>query len=44
MACGISSENEYFSKLQEKYAEDSTYVSKLKNIIQKEKLKKIFED
>lgn len=42
--CTVNNETEYFSKLGERYAEDSTYVSKLKNIIKKEKLKSIFED
>jgi uncharacterized FlgJ-related protein len=42
--CNITNEDEYFAKLSEKYAEDTTYVSKLKNIIKNEKLKKIFED
>jgi len=42
--CNITSENEYFAKLGERYAEDSTYVSKLKNIIDKENLKVIFEE
>lgn len=41
---GINSENEYFAVLSERYAEDTTYVSKLKNLINKEKLEKLFED
>lgn len=41
---GIDSENEYFAVLSERYAEDTTYVSKLKNLINKEKLEKLFED
>jgi uncharacterized FlgJ-related protein len=42
--CNVSNESEYFNKLGERYAEDSTYVSKLKHIIKIEKLKNIFED
>jgi len=38
----INSEDEYFTKLSERYAEDSTYVIKLKNIIKKENLKNTF--
>lgn len=44
MLCNVSSESEYFNKLQERYAEDSMYVSKLKTIIEKEKLKALFEE
>lgn len=44
MACNINSEVEYFVKLDEKYAEDTTYISKLKHIIKREKLKSIFEE
>lgn len=43
-ACDIDSEEEYFKKLGEKYAEDPLYVPKLKNIVKKEKLKTMFED
>lgn len=42
--CSIVSEEGYFNKLGERYAEDSVYVFKLKNIIKREKLKSIFED
>jgi uncharacterized FlgJ-related protein len=42
--CNVTNESEYFAKLGERYAEDSTYVSKLKNIIQREKLKNLFEE
>lgn len=42
--CGISSEEDYFNKLSERYAEDTMYVSKLKTIIKAEKLKNIFKD
>jgi hypothetical protein len=42
--CDVSNEEEYFAKLGARYAEDSTYVSKLKNIINSEKLRKIFEE
>jgi hypothetical protein len=37
--CNVTNEDEYFAKLSSRYAEDSTYVSKLKDIIKKEKLK-----
>jgi hypothetical protein len=42
--CNVSSEDGYFRILQEKYAEDSTYVSKLRKIIEKEKLRSLFQD
>jgi hypothetical protein len=42
--CSVTTEEEYFAKLGEKYAEDPLYVSKLKNIIQKQKLKSLFEE
>lgn len=42
--CNISTEDEYFTKLGERYAEDSLYIFKLKKIIQTEKLKSIFEE
>ena len=42
--CEVNSESEYFAKLGARYAEDSTYVSKLKDIIIKENLKSIFEE
>jgi len=42
--CNVTNEDEYFAKLSARYAEDSTYVSKLKDIIKKEKLKSIFEE
>jgi hypothetical protein len=44
MMCNVSNEVEYFAKLDERYAEDTTYINKLKNIIIKENLKNIFED
>lgn len=44
MTCDVTNEVEYFAKLSLKYAEDTTYVTKLKHIIQKENLKKIFEE
>lgn len=44
MTCGINTEDEYFDKLSERYAEDTSYVAKLKNIIKKENLKNIFEE
>jgi hypothetical protein len=39
----IKTEEEYYLYLQESYAEDVSYVSKLKNIVQKEKLKNLFK-
>jgi len=42
--CDINSESQYFAKLGERYAEDTSYVSKLKAIIEKERLKDIFEE
>lgn len=42
--CNVINEEGYFVKLGEKYAEDPLYVSKLKNIIQREKLKSMFEE
>jgi len=40
----VENEDQYFTKLGERYAEDSLYVSKLRNIIKKQKLKNIFEE
>jgi len=42
--CSVSNENEYFAKLSTRYAEDPMYVTRLKAIIEKEKLKTIFEE
>jgi hypothetical protein len=42
--CSVSNENEYFAKLGARYAEDPMYVTRLKAIIEKEKLKTIFEE
>tara|TARA_R110002126_G_scaffold177758_1_gene326707 strand:+ start:755 stop:1333 length:579 start_codon:yes stop_codon:yes gene_type:complete len=42
--CNIDTEDEYFTKLGDKYAEDSTYVSTVKNVIIKQNLKKNFEE
>ena len=42
--CNVSNENEYFAKLGARYAEDPMYITRLKNIIEKEKLKTIFEE
>ena len=42
--CNVSNEAEYFAKLEARYAQDSTYVSILKDIIAKEKLKSLFEE
>lgn len=39
----IKTESEYFDYLRENYAEDSTYVSKLKDIISKQDLKSKFK-
>jgi uncharacterized FlgJ-related protein len=44
MACNISNEVEYFAKLDERYAEDTVYVNKLKHIIEVQNLKAIFQD
>ena len=40
----VNSEEEYYSVLTERYAEDPTYIEKLKDLINREKLKKLFED
>jgi hypothetical protein len=40
----VENEDQYFTKLGERYAEDSLYVPKLRNIIKKQKLKNIFEE
>ena len=42
--CSVSNEDEYFTKLGERYAEDPMYVSKLKGMIKTNKLKSIFEN
>jgi len=42
--CNITNADEYYTKLGERYAEDPEYVGKLKSIVNKEGLKKIFED
>jgi hypothetical protein len=42
--CSVSNENEYFAKLGARYAEDPMYVTRLKAIIEKEKLKTVFEE
>jgi uncharacterized FlgJ-related protein len=42
--CSVSSEEQYFNKLGERYAEDTMYVAKLKKMIESKKLKVIFED
>jgi flagellum-specific peptidoglycan hydrolase FlgJ len=44
MMCNVNNEVEYFTKLDERYAEDTTYISKLKHIIEAQKLKDIFLD
>lgn len=38
----IKTEQEYFTYLSQSYAEDSSYVTKLKSIIKKEKIKNLF--
>lgn len=42
--CDVTTEEQYFQKLGERYAEDVDYVSKLKDLINKQKLKNIFEE
>ena len=42
--CNVSNEEQYFAKLDERYAEDPMYVSKLKKMIKDKKLKSLFED
>jgi uncharacterized FlgJ-related protein len=44
MMCNVSNEVEYFAKLDERYAEDTIYVNKLKHIIEVQNLKAIFQD
>ena len=44
MMCNVANEVEYFTKLDERYAEDTTYISKLKHIIEAQNLKEIFQD
>lgn len=41
---GIKTEDQYFQYLSQSYAEDTTYIGKLKSIIQKENLKSLFEN
>jgi hypothetical protein len=40
---GIKSEADYFQYLGASYAEDTQYVSKLKNMVDKESLRKLFD-
>lgn len=40
----VTNEDEYYKILSERYAEDTAYIVKLKNLIAKEKLKMLFED
>ena len=40
---GIKTEEEYFRYLNASYAEDPNYVSKVKSVIKKEKLRELFE-
>lgn len=42
--CEVQTESEYFDKLRDRYAEDSTYVSSLINMINKQDLKKYFKE
>lgn len=42
--CDVNNEEEYYQRLQERYAEDPQYSLKLKNIIEKEHLKQLFEN
>jgi hypothetical protein len=42
--CEISTEEQYLHKLSAKYAEDTSYIIKLKKVIDNEKLKCLFED
>jgi hypothetical protein len=42
--CNVSTEEQYLSKLAEIYAEDTSYVSMIKTVIEKEKLKSLFQD
>jgi hypothetical protein len=39
----INNDEEYFQYLSQKYAEDTNYISKLKQLIESEKLKEIFK-
>lgn len=39
-----SNEDEYYQRLEDRYAQDTNYVSSLKGIINKEKLKNLFEE
>lgn len=40
----LKTEDQYYQYLQQHYAEDTTYVKRLKQIIKKEKLYELFED
>ena len=40
----VNSETEYYAVLSDRYAEDPSYIEKLKELIDREKLKKLFED
>ena len=42
--CDVNSEEEYLSKLGEKYAQDSSYVPAIKSLIEREKLRSKFRD
>lgn len=40
----VNSEEEYYAVLSDRYAEDPSYIEKLRELIIREKLKKLFED
>jgi uncharacterized FlgJ-related protein len=40
----VTTEESYYQRLQERYAEDPQYASKLKNIVDKKHLKRLFEN
>jgi uncharacterized FlgJ-related protein len=40
----VNSEEEYYAVLSDRYAEDPSYIEKLRELISREKLKKLFED
>lgn len=42
--CNVANEDEYFTKLGARYAEDPGYIEKLKIVIKNEKLRNIFEE
>lgn len=44
MMCNIDSESEYYAKLGDNYAADSTYAATIKNTVDTYKLKRLFEE